>query len=876
MLKAILLSLFFSCFLFQVYSQSASNPLEFSWDSLATLPQQKDGGPNLGLAGAFSGVHNNAMIIAGGANFPDGPNWKGGQKKFYSTVYILEKKETGPFQWANLDSFNLTQPLAYGLSIPTDLGLACIGGMNAISISKQCFILSWDPVNKKIEKINLPDLPIPLANLTGGRFGNTLYIAGSGEQDSSKYFLSLDVGLTSTSWRQLPAWPGSPRTHAAGIVQNNGQSECFYLIKGRYKGTGNVSKHLRDIQVFDFSKNEWSEIIPSEKDTLDRFTCSAMSAIASGSNHILVFGGDNGQLLNKLESMENSALKDSILMHHPGFSQQIYAFHTITKTWAKVGKTPPYFPVTTNAINWESSIIFPSGEISPCVRTPKVLTLNIKPQKKVSILNIIIIISYLLILVIIGILFSGKQHSTKDYFKGGNRIPAWAAGISIFGTTLSAITFMAVPAKTFSTDWLYFFQSMTIVMVGPFVISIFLPFYRRFDLTTAYEYLEWRFNLAVRLLGSLLFIIVQFGRMGIVLLLPSLALSIVTGIDVPTSVIAMGVLSIFYTAMGGIEAVIWTDVVQSILLMGGALVVIILLLMNLDVETTVSMIRTENKMKMLDLSPSFSHATFWVVLIGGFASNLVTYGSDQTVIQRYLTTKDEKSAAQSVKLGVLLSIPSTLIFFTIGTLLFVYYKSYPAFLNPVLDKTDSIFPWFIVNSLPDGVSGLLISAIFAASMSSLDSIINSVATVISMDFINRLSPGATEKRLLTIAKTLTVLIGLIGTFTALFMFWRGMSSLWDQFMAIIGLFAGGLGGIFLLGIFSKRANAGGAILGLLMGAFFQYYIKEFTSIHFLFYAFTGLASAMVFGYFASFLFQKPAVTHLKFTLANLQNKSSDE
>ena len=511
-----------------------------------------------------------------------------------------------------------------------------------------------------------------------------------------------------------------------------------------------------------------------------------------------------------------------------------------------------------------------SGEISPCIRTDAIQVLTIEQQREFGYLNYWILGLYLAMLVGIGIRFSRKQHSTADFFKGGQRIPSWAAGLSIFGTQLSAITFMAIPAKTFATDWLYFFLMMTIIMVAPLVIRYFLPFYRRFNLTTAYEYLELRFNRWTRWTGSLMYIFLQLGRLGIVLLLPSLALSVVTGIDVELCILSMGLLSILYTVLGGIEAVIWTDVLQVIVLLGGALLSLFILYFHMDMETIQTTISDFDKTKIFDFNWSFSEPTFWVVIIGGLATNLISYGSDQTVIQRYLTTADEQSAAKSIRIGAWMALPSSLIFFTLGTLLFVYYHAEPELLNPTLEKTDAVFPWFIIRSLPQGISGLLIAAIFAASMSSLDSSMNSVSTVLTTDFYRLYKADKSEAFYLRLAKIFTVIIGVVGTGLALMMATWGISSLWDQFNLIVGLFAGGLGGVFLLGIFNPKANASGALLGLLLSGLLQYYIKEFTSTHLLLYAFTGLSTSFILGSLLSLGFKQNSSTAIKYTYNSLK------
>ena len=217
---------------------------------------------------------------------------------------------------------------------------------------------------------------------------------------------------------------------------------------------------------------------------------------------------------------------------------------------------------------------------------------------------------------------------------------------------------------------------MTIVMVIPFVIKCFIPFYRRINATSAYEYLEKRFNYTTRFLGAVLYILLQLGRMGIVLLLPSIALSVVTGIDVVTGIVIMSVVSIFYTVLGGIEAVIWIEVVQVFILLGGAILTLVPIpfLLEGDWQTHYQTFKNYDKLTVFDFNFDWQSSTLWVVLIGGFSLNLIQYGADQTVVQRYLTTKDQKSAEYSLRLGAWLTVPSTIIFFSIGTQLYLYYQ----------------------------------------------------------------------------------------------------------------------------------------------------------------------------------------------------------
>lgn len=856
----------------------SSLPLALEFSSWPALPPATGQTQSFGLAGAFTGIHEEVLIIAGGANFPDGPAWEGGTKVFHDQIYLFDVSAK---RWMQDKVLYLDTPLAYGLTISAKEGLICLGGQNGTEILDHAFWLKWNSNSQTLIQQPLPSLPHPLANLSGDILGEQVYIAGSDPVSGQKIFARLNLQNIEAGWQALAPWPGSARTNAVGLVQNNGETDCFYLFKGRFKLPGqDTTVFLSDSWVYHPLKNEWNELRSG-----DDFSLAAGTGVALGANHLLLLGGDNGLIFNQIERL-NALLatnpeqvsiissRDSLMKNHPGFSSHIWSFHTITQTWTRLGDIPNQPPVTTQAIKRGDKIILASGEISPCIRTPAIQVLQLKQTRQFGTLNYWILAIYLALLVGIGIRFSRKQHSTEDFFKGGQRIPAWAAGLSIFGTQLSAITFMAIPAKTFATDWLYFFLMITIIMVSPLVIRYFLPFYRRFNLTTAYEYLELRFNRWIRWIGSVMYIFLQLGRLGIVLLLPSLALSVVTGIEVEVCILSMGLLSILYTVLGGIEAVIWTDVLQVIVLLGGALLSLIILYVHLDVETIQTAISNHSKTRIFDFSWSFWEPTFWVVLIGGLATNLIQYGSDQTVIQRYLTTSDEKSAAKSIRIGAWMALPSTLIFFSLGTLLFVYYQVEPELLNPTLDKTDAVFPWFITSSLPQGISGLLIAAIFAASMSSLDSSMNSVATVLTTDFYRRSISDKEEAFYLKLAKGFTVIIGILGTGLALMMATWGISSLWDQFNMIVGLFAGGLGGVFLLGIFNPKANAKGALFGLLLSGLLQYYIKEFTAVHLLMYAFTGLASSFLLGSFFSLIFKPSNPNAQQYTFRALKRTRS--
>mgnify|MGYP003312214027 FL=1 len=378
-----------------------------------------------------------------------------------------------------------------------------------------------------------------------------------------------------------------------------------------------------------------------------------------------------------------------------------------------------------------------------------------------------------------GIYFSKRQKNTEDYFKARERIPSWAAGLSLFGTALSPITFMAIPAKTYSTDWSYFLLNMSVFLAVPLIVYLFIPYFRRKNIKTAYEYLEIRFSVIIRLVGSICFILYPLGRMGVVLFLPSIAINLVTGLDLFICISLMGVISLIYTLMGGIEAVIWTDVVQVFVLMGGVIISLAMNVINTDggFEGILEIAHLEDKFNAFDLTLSLKEPTVWVMLFGGFFANLTSYGTDHTMVQRYLVTPTKKEAQKSIWIGALLTIPSSLIFFFVGTTLFVFYKMNPSALNENFITDDAIFPWYIVTELPTGISGILIAAIFAAAMSSLSSSMNAGAASFNVDILDRFGLGKNEDPM-KIARWTTFIIGTLGILFAFFMATFDIKSLW--------------------------------------------------------------------------------------------------
>jgi len=481
-----------------------------------------------------------------------------------------------------------------------------------------------------------------------------------------------------------------------------------------------------------------------------------------------------------------------------------------------------------------------------------------KVRKGFTAVDSAVMVLYFLALILIGVFFSRRQKTTDDYFKGGQRIPWWAAGLSLFATALSAITFMSIPAKAYASDWSYMLFNAGIVFVCPIIMYLFIPFFRKLQVATAYEFLEQRFNYATRLICSLAFILYQVGRMGVVLYLPAIAIHIVTGVDIFLCIALMGVFSIVYTRMGGIEAVVWTDALQAVILLGGALFAAFHIIHStgLSASEAVGLAQSAGKFNMGSVRLDFTSSTMWTVLIATFFTNLTTYGTDQSMVQRYMTTDSERAARKSVLTNVVIVIPATIIFFAIGTALFVYYRTFPEAVSVSMENTDAIFPWYIYCNLPTGVTGLLISGIFAAAMSTLSGSMNSAATAYVVDIRPRLTGVrfADKAAELKVARRATLIIGVLSLLFACLMATWKIDSLWDEFSKILGLILGSMGGLFLLGMVSKKANAAGALTGMAVSVAVQFIVAKYTPVYLLLYTTVGFIICFVVGWLASLVF----------------------
>ena len=854
-----------------------------------TLSVEADFPNDKGLNGSFVGTHNDVLIVAGGANFPEKNVWEGGKKHFYNSIYVLERQE-GKSVW-HKSELTLPKAVANGASIITSEGIICIGGNNSTETFSDVFLLKWNKKERKIVIETLSPMPIPLAKMGASLVEDTIYLVGGQESNTgktTKNFLSFNViatiERTAYTWKTLDDFPGAHRMQAVVVGQSNGHQDCLYVMSGMSYDPTAEKTHimLSDVYQYDPHKKDWTQKgkipnnnTPGEKNGY----IGAAPAIKTGDSHILIFGGAGGvnQHLNErlligkklkvlhaksqfskeeITQIEDLEEKGSELIQTTSFTKTIYAYHTITDTWTPTSSFKGPAQVVTKAVNWNGKFVIPGGEISPGVRTSGVTSFTQNPfEASFGWVNYVTLISYLSIMILMGWYFSRKNKTTDDYFLGGGRIPWWAAGLSIYATMLSAITYLSQPALAFSFDWQAYLGYFTIILVIPIVVSFYLPFFRKLKITTAYEYLEKRFNITVRMFGSTSFVLFQLVRMGIVVYLPALALSTVVGIDIYLAIIVMGILAIVYTYLGGMEAVIWTDVIQVIVLIGGLIVGLVFIAIEIgDVGYIFKTAYADSKLTLVDFRFSFTEVVTWSLFLGSFALTLVPYTTDQAVVQRYMTTSTLEESKKSIWLNGLIAIPSGLLIFTMGTFLYVYFKEHPEFLTVGM-QNDSVFPLFITNHLPPGVSGLVIAGIFSASMSSLDSSMHSISTVVTVDFYKRFNKTYTDAKGLFVAKWTTVIVGVFGTMIACLMAAYPVKSLFFLFQEVIGLFGSAIAGIFILGIFIKAANWKGAIIGSILSVIVLVFIKYYTPLNFYIYPLIAIPTCVIGGYIASLIFK---------------------
>lgn len=446
-------------------------------------------------------------------------------------------------------------------------------------------------------------------------------------------------------------------------------------------------------------------------------------------------------------------------------------------------------------------------------------------------IDLIILVVYLAAVLFAGLHFSKKEMKGKEYFKSDGTVPWWVTSVSIFATLLSPISFLSLAGNSFAGTWIMWFAQLGMLLAIPMTIKFFLPIYSKLDIDTAYHYLELRFHSrGLRVLGAVMFIIYQIGRMSIIMYLPCMVLGNLTGISVNLLIIIMGIIAIIYSYTGGLKSVLWTDFIQGSVLLIGVTAALIFLIAHINggFGEVMSALTTGGKFLAPD-QPLFDinilKDSVFLMIIGAGFNTMGSYVSSQDIVQRFTTTTDTRKLNKMMLTNGALSIFIATVFYLIGTGLYVFYQQNAL---PPAAAQDQIFASYIAFELPVGVTGLLLAAIYAAAQSTLSTGLNSVAASWTMDIQARLSRKEISMEKQTkIGQYVSLIVGIFSIVVAIVLANGGVKSAYEWFNGFMGLVLGILIGTFILGAFTKCANTFGATLAFIAASAVMIFIKYF-------------------------------------------------
>lgn len=690
-------------------------------------------------------------------------------------------------------------------------------GRNAFAISAQ---RAGEPAARisqlvlngtRLTSRELPALPSPLTGAMGAVKDARVYVHGQDPAGNARLFL-LNLGEATPAWRAQMGFIGGR------IDALTAQQDSLFAVVTPADGGGQRLHRWSLAQGWTQAAQLPGPLIPG-------------AIRATGQAHLIAIVGNAN-------------------------AQRMVSYYTITKVWGELGSLESHglHP----AAAWGNGFLVAQA-------TGDSLSLGLAelvPTKQLlRPLDWLMIVLYLTLIAGIGVYCYRREQkkSTADFFVGSRTIPFWAAGISLYATNSSAIGYIGTTAKAFATNWQYLMGNLLGALALVFVAIWIVPLLRRLELMSVFTYLDQRFHRSVRLAASGFCIVMHMGgRLSVILFLPSLAIATITGLNVVWSILIMGLVTIGYTALGGMRAVIWTDLAQVIVKIGGLVFAVGFIASKLKggVPEFIAIAEADDKLKMVDWSFDLTKATVWCFIFLTLLETVLTFPKDQILMQRVFTTKSEKEAGRSVWVYAVMVIPASALFYFIGTGLYVFYHTHPERMNPLL-SVDATFPLFIAAELPVGVTGLMIAGLFSAAMGTSSSILNSVSTMVSVDFYEKIAKKPSPAFSIKLAEWVTVLAGLIGIGLAIVLSRFSINSFLDTSIELVGLFGGSFGGAYTLGMFTRRANWQGVLVGMIVSFIVTFSVWWAQLVHPFLYLAVSILVSIVVGYAASFLFPPP-------------------
>jgi len=471
-------------------------------------------------------------------------------------------------------------------------------------------------------------------------------------------------------------------------------------------------------------------------------------------------------------------------------------------------------------------------------------------------LDVIIIVAYLAGITFFGLRFRKSQRSLRDYFLADRTIPWWAIALSIVAAETSTLTVIGTPGLAYGGDF-GFLQVVFGYLAGRVVISIiFIPHYFRGEMFTAYQLIDRRFGKALHRITAGVFLVTRAAAEGVRVWAVAIVVGIALGTSQIGSIAIVLLLTLIYTFEGGMAAVIWTDVVQLIIYVSGTIVGFFTLVHLVPGGWTAihSAAAAAGKFQVFDFGFSFFKTyTFWAGLVGGMFLTTATHGTDQLMVQRLLSARNQRDSTKALLSSGLVILAQFTVFLLVGAGLWVFYRAFPP--SSHFSSLDRVFPSFIVDYMPHGISGLLIAAILAAAMSNLSAALNSLSSTTMIDFYLRIRPHTSERARLGLSRGATIVWGVVLFGLALLS--RQSRTVLETGLSIASVAYGGLLGVFLLGLLTKRASQAGAIAGMLCGLAVNTYIWHWTQVAWTWYVTIGACTTFAVGYLASLLSSAP-------------------
>ena len=830
-----------------------ATPVSVEWKPAEKMPAS--------VARPFSGfLPDGRFVVAGGTDFVAGEDGMREKRCFVNTFF---RAPDGT--WTQGDP--LPHIVGEGVSCETPRGVFCAGGYDGANVFSDAYLLTGSVVEP------LPALPVQVVMGAAACDGNNVYVVAGNS--------ILSLPLSGGEWTKVAELPGPTRSQMVAAIQNGDQKEKRLVVYGGYDTATRAP--LNDGYALVLSTGELKTLSPLPEGV----STIGSAFLPSGHQHVLLVGGFGRQgWIDR--AVNGSSEADPVKL---GWQRKVLAYNCVTDAWCEYGEiAPDDVPRCGAAVGIKPgktpeqyTLVIAGGEKAPALRTDAVSVACFRKTGKFGATAWAVVGVYALLMVGMACFFIFKKKDENDYFRGGNRIPWYVAGMSIFATMLSSITFIAIPTQAYLQDWRYFVMAFFIIGMAPVAIYYYLPFFCRLGITSAYEYLEKRFNLGVRLFGSAAFVVFMVCRVAVVTLLPAIALNAVTGVSIDACILICGVLTMIYCSLGGLEAVIWSDFVQGIVLMGGAVSVLVLLIMKTGApgehfSTFWSVANTYEKNTMWDFRFILTQPVFWVVAVQGLISNLSSYTSDQCVIQRYIATPDENATKRSLWFNGCMSVFAQIVFYGIGMALFAFYHTHPEAMDVTMPKGDSVLPIFMATEMPPWLAGLVIAAVFAATISTLSANLSSASTAVVTDFIKRFKPDIPGKTQIRCGQVCTYVVGIIGIMAALTLARMESSALFDNFNKYIAMLTAGLTGLFFMGVFMPRIKGVAAVCGLAANYFvcFSCEILHCDVFGLKFHPFLlggiGLVVCVLVAYVSSLIFREKGRDLTGLTLKTLQKK----